>query len=525
MALRLARSLGTLSAQTRPASLAQAVAAYAEHGGYVDWARRCLLGGDELAPLGTAFGLLAERVRQIREQHNQQFAALLAAWHKAPRAMESFLPIEQALSQIVARLARAMPVLLLVIDGMNYAVFYELMADLRQRGWVMLTHQPGRPLPSLLSTIPSVTAMARASLLAGALTRGASGAEKHRFAAHAELLAVSRSATPPLLFHKGELIDAGATGLSEAVRAALRDAHRRIVGVVLNAVDDHLAKSDQLRLAWTVDQFQLLDALLHESHLARRALIVLSDHGHVLEEGSTHLAGGAAERWRTFEEPLAPTEIVVEGPRVEKVTGTRRVVVPWSETVRYAPKKQGYHGGATPQEVLVPVGVLTTPDSIPEGWEALPDSTPAWWWRAETPLTVVPDAPGRAPRHRMSPLAAQGSLFAEFAAHSAAEPATDWIDRLLRSTVFAAQRRLAGRRAPDDHLVARFLHLCAAHHYRLSRQALAQALGQPEFRLRALLLGLQRLLNVDGYQVVVVDEAAGTIMLHQPLLATQFQLP
>ena len=33
-----------------------------------------------------------------------------------------------------------------------------------------------------------------------------------------------------------------------------------------------------------------------------------------------------------------------------------RVIVPWSERVRYGAKKNGYHGGGTPQEMLIPIG-------------------------------------------------------------------------------------------------------------------------------------------------------------------------
>ena len=157
MALRLARYLRTGQHAARPASLAQAAAAYAEHGGYVDWARRCLSAGDETAALATAFGMLTEQVRQIREQQNQQFANLLAAWHKAPRVVEGVIPIEQALARFVARLARSTPVLLLVMDGMSYAVFAELCDDLKRQGWVELTDQPGQPLPLVVSTVPSVT--------------------------------------------------------------------------------------------------------------------------------------------------------------------------------------------------------------------------------------------------------------------------------------------------------------------------------------------------------------------------------
>ncbi len=42
--------------------------------------------------------------------------------------------------------------------------------------------------------------------------------------------------------------------------------------------------------------------------------------------------------------------------------------------------------------------------------------------------------------------------------------------------------------------------------------------------MRGLLTGLQRLLHVDGYQIVAVDEDAGTIELNRQLLDKQFQL-
>lgn len=59
----------------------------------------------------------------------------------------------------------------------------------------------------------------------------------------------------------------------------------------------------------------------------------------------------------------------------------------------------------------------------------------------------------------------------------------------------------------------------------LSRRMLGQALGLAELPLRGLLAGLQRLLNVDGYQILVVDEATGVIELNRGLLNQQFQLP
>jgi hypothetical protein len=58
----------------------------------------------------------------------------------------------------------------------------------------------------------------------------------------------------------------------------------------------------------------------------------------------------------------------------------------------------------------------------------------------------------------------------------------------------------------------------------MTHRLLAQVLGTPEFRLRAILTGVQRLLNVDGYQVIAVDDMSDVVSLNRQLLNTQFQL-
>ena len=525
MAVRLARYLTTVQLGGEPASFAQASMSYVEHGGYIDWARRYLLGGDETADLAEAFRSLSERLRQVRERQNKQFASSLAAWNKAPTASDEVIPIEQALSQIVAKLARSTPLLLLVIDGMSHAVFRELSDDLRDHGWLELTDRPGQTMPSLVSTIPSVTEMSRASLFSGKLTRGNSSAEKQSFSRHADLTVASRSGYRPVLFHKGELTEASSTDLSDVLRQAIRNGQQRVVAVVLNAVDDHLAKADQLRLSWTLGQFQHLDALLYEAQLEHRAVVVTSDHGHVLDEGASRLAVGEEQRWRIVSGELAEGEAVFEGPRVERVTGFTRIIAPWSEALRYAPKRHGYHGGATPQEVLVPVGVFARSEDAIEGWKPLPDHKPVWWSEGEPqPAEVLTTSPRR-PQRRSQSATRQASLFTGIEASGAEEPPAGWIDHLLRSPIFAAQRRMAGRRALDNGTMEAFLKVLEQHHDRLSQHALAQALGQPEFRMRGILVALQRLLNVEGYQVIAIDEATGTIELNRPLLVRQFQLP
>ena len=99
-----------------------------------------------------------------------------------------------------------------------------------------------------------------------------------------------------------------------------------------------------------------------------------------------------------------------------------------------------------------------------------------------------------------------------------------WIQQLVDSEVFAAQQRLAGRLAPPLKTLREALVALEARRGRVPKRILAQAIQAPEFRLRGILAGLQRLLNVDGYQVLSVEEETETVLLDIALLKKQFQL-
>ncbi|MDQ2694899.1 MAG: BREX-2 system phosphatase PglZ [Pseudomonadota bacterium] len=373
MAARLVRRLE--SPEPPPAGLAAAVTRHLTDGAFVDWARRYLLGGDPLPLLAQAFGRLHQRLRGLREPQNRAFAESLRDWQRNP--LPGVPAGEEFLDKVVATVAAKAPVLVVVMDGMDGGVFEELGEDLRQRGWVRWAEPGGSA--GLLSVLPTVTGYARTALLTGRLAAGTSATEKAGFAGHAALRALSRPGRPPLLFHKGDLTEAAAQGLAAAVRDAINSPDQRVVGVVLNAVDDHLAKAGQLRIQWTVDAFRVLDALLYEARVAGRAVVMTADHGHVLEADSRRLAGGTEARWRTYSEPLADEEMAFAGPRIKAATGEERLVLMWSEACRYGQKQNGYHGGAALQEAVVPVGVFLSVGQKLAGWQPLAEHVPEWW--------------------------------------------------------------------------------------------------------------------------------------------------
>ena len=545
MALRLS---GWLAARRRGDAadgrgFGGAARGYAREGGFVDRARARLWDGAPSPVVAEAYAALAQQADEAREQENRAFGGLLAGWPGAGPHERSLLGVEAVLDRCVAPLARAQPVLLLVVDAMSMAVFRELEYDLTWRGWIELVAEDAPERPVVVAALPTVTEVSRTSLLCGAVAAGNAAKEKDGFARHDGLRSACAPGAPPVLFHKGDLREAGAARVSPRVAEAVADPDRRVVGVVINAVDDHLAKGDQVPVPWTARYIGPLEDLLEACRSSGRVVVLASDHGHVLERGTTlrDVAEGGAERWRPASGPPADDEVLLQGPRVVAEGG--RLLAPWSERVRFGMKKNGYHGGASPQEVVLPLGVFALPETTAQlaGWREAGPEEPAWWrWRGGTDAAPTstppgpnrggdvasteaaeprPSAPGRRPPHRGE----TGDLLADLEPEAPRPPET-WIDRLFSTDLFAEQRKQAARTALPDERIRAILAALDARGGKLTLPALAESLGVPLFRLGGIVSALRRVLNVDGYAVLSVDESSETVEMNRGLLDTQFGL-
>lgn len=529
MARRLARWL--LSPTPSAPSLPEAIEWQTDQGAFVDWARFRLLGGDELPELSNAYVVCREAVIARRNGFAKPFAQALVQWNaQHPANGGRVIPIESVLEKVVAPIAAAHPVMLLVMDGLSTSIFRELFARVSSQGWVeVVPADGGQPLAGV-AALPTVTEVSRASLLCGRLTVGAAAQEKTGFATHPALLAHSRSETPPKLFHKGDLADA--TNLATEVRAAIANANQRVVGVVYNAVDDHLSGPDQLAQRWALEDLRLLLPLLREAREARRVVVITADHGHLLEDGTTQVTGGDSDRWRPGKNAAAPSEVALSGGRVVTGDGTNAVVCLWSESSRYAGRKNGYHGGVSPQEVTVPLSVIVPAAFNLAGWAPAPPAQPEWWELPPMPLTTPRQeapAPAARPSRKKAPVQeGQSGLFAPNdlpPSPSSAPAADDWIGALLASPIYNSQRQLAARVAPPDDKMRLLLTALTERGGKLSRSALAHRLSLPEVRMGGLLSAVRRLLNVDQMAVISVDETTGSVELNVTLLQQQFRLP
>jgi len=529
MARRLARWL--LSPMVSGASLPDSVEWQADQGAYVDWARFRLLGGDELTDLSDAYAACRRAAIARRDGFAKTFAQAFVQWNaQTPANTGRVVPLEQVLDRVVAPIAAAQPVLLLVMDGLSNSIFRELFARAASQGWgELVPASQGKPFVGI-AAVPTITEVSRTSLLCGRLTTGAQAQERPGFATHPALMATSRAAHAPKLFHKGDLADAG--NLAPEVRAAIANPKQQVVGVVYNAVDDHLSGPDQLNQRWMLQDLRLLLPLLREAREARRVVIITADHGHLLEDGTTQIPGGESDRWRMGGTAASLQELAISGGRVVTSDGSNTVVCLWGENSRYAGRKNGYHGGLSPQELTVPLSVFAPLGTNLAGWiPALPNQ-PEWWalpplLQAKKPAVAAAPPQAKPARKKAVQTEAQPGLFApvDLQPPVVNEVEQDWIGSLLTSPIYASQRQLATRVALPDDKMRLLLEALAERGGKLSRTALANRLALAEVRVGGLLSAVRRMLNVDQAAVLTVDEAAGSVDLNITLLQQQFKLP
>ena len=517
MAARLVRALGKAAPEWT--TIVDAVSWYDDEGAHLDRARVQVARGDTEPSLAAAYESLIERWDARRGAGNERFAALAVSLGQ--RVPAELVGGEQIIERVIAPLAESVPVLLIVADGMALATYAELADELAALGWVHHATTDGAGARPAVAVFPTVTEAARTSLFAGTVRTGDQDSERRAFRDHPALAAPSGSSDgEPVVFHRADLVGGSANRVPGEVLDTVAGADRRVVGVVINTVDDHLDKGDQLPVAWTLDTIGPLRELLAAADAAGRAVVITADHGHLVSRDTAQAAtsGDAGQRWRRADRAAGQGEIEVRGSRVALGDGT--VIMPWSETIRYGTPKAGYHGGITPQEVLVPLAVLSTGE-IGEGWQPRSPAKPSWWYTdgpTEIAERVEPAAVAR-------PLVIAPTLFDEpapaVAVPAAGRPtSTGWVDAVLGSPIYPAQRKKGRLRLTDDQVRALLVALDGFGGDPVDQARLAELAREPVARINGFVGQLQKLCNVDGYPVV--SRSGVEVSLDRELLLRQF---
>lgn len=507
---------------------------YAETASFIDWARFSLSWGDTIPEVAETYAKLTKRVAKSREKEQLSFGSKLNQWHSGNEgAVKGLIPIEAAIEECLMPVAKQKPVLLLVMDGMNFPAFHQLSRSLEKSGWAAQS-KVGERFPScLLSVFPSVTKLSRWSLFSGKVQKGEIKTEVAAFREN-PAFGDLKSRAKPLLFEKRELVSEDSAALSSEVREALAGSAHRVVAIVINAIDDQLKTGGQLSMDWSVDDIGILPAILEAADQGGRAIVMTSDHGHIPELANTRpVASSEGEARFRYGEIIDEHEMEFTGDRIAAATGGRSVILPVTESLRYGQKAAGYHGGACDLEALIPCGIFAPQTDEIEGYEAIDITEPTWWnWQylsggnesRKTPARVTKVRPKKTKKlEDVNELPLFEALLGETES-AAPEKSAAWLEEFFQSEVCAEQTRLLGNAGPKKEHIRKVLSALDANRDTVLVSALATAIGEPSFRMKGLLSRVARFMNVDSYEVLEFDSDSGTVRLHRNLLAKQFQI-
>ncbi len=422
---RLARAVGAAGALPRALTIEAFGDAYCRELAWGDLAARRARDAD-VATLDSVsretIAALVTRWLELRDEWNASFAAHASRdWSNAVhgKRRKGPLSVHRVLGEVVRPIVHPnLPddtaghkVFLVVLDGCDLASFYEIVRALEQAGIAPIVPPKVSGLPLLsddageatiprvalgIAPIPTMTGHARRALFAGMIPDAIVLDEREAQAASASADGRAFDRAVPLgtatrrLFLKGDLADGGTT-----LRSLLetRESAPDIVAAVFNEVDDSLSSSQRGVLPeWRLGNLGALAQALAVAARSGWITIITADHGNTPYRGEPDLRvnGFAGARYAELPQGPAPVQHSVVFEKGDSLP--RRIAALYRVGEHGSSQHVGYHGGASLEEVFVPIACLGAGTL-----DARAIYEPAWWLGlsssrvASLPLRV-PDA-------------------------------------------------------------------------------------------------------------------------------------
>ncbi|NUP07976.1 MAG: BREX-2 system phosphatase PglZ [Polyangiaceae bacterium] len=541
MAVRLAAWLAVrpdrdLSGAPTPYADAELLARwYAAEGGYVDWARK-LARGSAADAFGSGAQAVVAAADTARDSLDHRFARALASWVEAGRPSTQVVPIDQAVRRIAVPFLEeneSRQLLVLLLDGMAWAQAVEILQSLGQRttpwgplAWHGTTRgRIGQGIyPAVLANLPTVTEVSRAAFFSGKAaapgTTTTTDKDVTRWAENRDVAKLVPDNTVPKLLLRAEGHTQGGAASPEAL-SLVSDKSRRIVAIVINAIDASLKSDAQQRHAWTVESIQSLPELLERARDTGRAVLLASDHGHVPADrftscGTYEKAGARWRPWTSADEPLGPHEIGFRGQTVWSPRGAHGVVLLMDDACRYGGAAHaGEHGGATLAEVVAPCLLIGCEElgggaEDDRGLDVRAAYVPAWWHFDVRPPVAQVEESDTAPKPKKAVNPNQLQL------PTLGPPPSPFRDSAVLSSVV--------KQPIERKQIIEAVEFLLDRNGVASDAAFAASLNVPSWRVGGVVAKLAERLNIDGYQVIRYDPATKTIHLDREKLAQQFEV-
>lgn len=356
--------------------------------------------------IAAAAKLMLQQVATRRDELNTAFAHWLAE-HWSGVAGQTDVRQTFALHHLsrlvlLPLLKRGERVLLVVLDGCDLASFVDLMSQSDADHQVVLglptvtdpdaweDLKAGGAWRVAMAPVPTVTSHARRALFAGDIPRSSALDATEEVAANASHDKKAFQANPALGEHGRTLFLKGDVGdLGESVREALAGSDP-LVAVVLNDVDDSLSSKETTPMGpWRLELLGRQAAgWLQEALDAGWVVLVTADHGHTPYVGSDRKLGAAGVGSRIASEPGPGVVTITDGPLPDSPLHLLTGFGTWRSVQR-----RGWHGGASLEEVFVPLAFLQRGAVHAEAFRP-----PVWWARHDArdvdqlePVTALPD--------------------------------------------------------------------------------------------------------------------------------------
>ncbi|MEY4508574.1 MAG: bacteriophage (phiC31) resistance pglZ [Pseudomonadota bacterium] len=526
---------------------------YVEEGGFVDWARRVARGASK-----TLFDQGIQAVVKLADERRQEldlrFARALPRWLSAKRPSTQVVPIEDVSKRVIGPFLDGKPdrsLLVLLMDGMAWAQAIEILLSLHDQpeqwgpiAWHTGKHSLGdAAYPVIAAGFPTVTEISRSAFFAGkAMVAGrdhSTDKDPERWRDNANVAKYAKNGDWPRLLLRGEGHEVHGVA-SEAALSLIGDRTRRVVSLVINAIDAALKGDSQQWHPWRYENVRSLPDILTAAREAGRTVLLASDHGHVpcdrMHTSAGAITGGA--RWRPLpsrDEVVAPCEVKLFGDGVWTPKGATALALIADDAHRYGGGAHaGEHGGATLAEVIAPCLLVRWEDPLGAQHDpaltARPLVTPPWWYR-EIQASVQPTAAPKQRKPTPTPVntAQLGlpeiSLPAAPVAPPVKRPSVSELKPVLSPAMLALSEVAVIKDLPRD----RRDRLLRALDFLLQRQGLAKLdafaghLGLPPFRAGGFIANeMSPVLNVDGYQVLSYDDTH--VRLDREKMAQQLEV-